>query len=122
MSSFDAASDLTLKEGGPPARGTTWKFVADVDALPHDVAAALFRANLPSTFGRDSVKAEQNGKDAWGAVYIGPRHRQISAAAWWSLEWFFARDEAEANVFEYDPIYDKFVRLNFEDIKTRRKP
>lgn len=115
--SNDVASEFRGKPA--PVRDNCWKFVADVDALQHDVTAALFRANRPSTFGVDSVRGGANSRTAWGAVFVGPRNRRIGLSSFWAMEWFFTRDGEEANVFEYDPIFDRFVRLTLDDIKTR---
>jgi hypothetical protein len=73
------------------------------------------------TFGADIELVHSNSAQCCGAIFVAELDGGILPLQFWQLEYFFARDGAEALVFEYDRWSKHFRTCRLEELELRRE-
>lgn len=85
------------------------------------IAELLRGAKNPETFGPGFTFVERVARECCGAIFVPNLDGGIGPRDFWKLEFFFARDGSEANVFEFDRWGHHFHARRLEDLWNRRK-
>lgn len=113
MDIADQSSNAILRPGKAPR----WLIVGSEVCPP---VAIVHYAKSPKTFGQIECVESMAG-DCCGAIFVSEIDGGLYPRNFWRLEYFFARDKAEALVFEFDRWQGKFFARRLEELWNRRK-
>lgn len=101
-----------------PGKSPKWRIV---DSECFRASEIIEVAKSKHAFGESIELVEHGSADCCGALFASDLDGGIRARPFWLLEYFFARDRAEARVFEYDRWLKQFFCRRIEELQMRRK-